>query len=200
MNLKLKFQLSTPINLEIAGNPLRADLPDQIISLVDIKPHFMTKDFKLSISALLEVDDIWKYDGINFSLSNENLKSGNCSLDFNADTALFTIDAIFTLNPKSKYTSLVNNPNTKWAFSGISISTKLSSSLHVLSFGSDLCEVVTGGSIEEFSYEQRWKLPNGEEGGRTNHIRYQLLNTEVIDVDGIGDVSDESDDGVFFEN
>ena len=64
MNLKLKFQLSTPINLDMA---------DQIISLVDIKPHFMTKDFKLKISALLEVDDIWKYDDINFSLSNENL-------------------------------------------------------------------------------------------------------------------------------
>ena len=194
MNLKLNFQLSTPINLDIA---------DQIISLVDIKPHFMTKDFKLSISALLEVDDIWKYDDINFSLSNENLKSGNCSLDFNEDTAVFTIDAVFTLNPKSKYTSLVNNPDTKWAFSGISISTKFSPNtvkFNVLSFGSDLCEVVTGGSIEEFSYEQRWVSANGEEGGRTNHIRYQLLNTEVIDVNGIGDVSDDSDDGVFFEN
>ena len=79
MNLKLNFQISTLINLDMAG---------QIISLVDIKPHFMTKDFKLSISALLEVDDIWKYDDINFSLSNENLKSGNCSLDFNEDTAI----------------------------------------------------------------------------------------------------------------
>ena len=170
MNLKLKFQLSTPINL---------DINDQIISLVDIKPHFMTKDFTLSISALLEVDDIWKYDGINFKLSNKNLKNGNCYLDFNADTAVFTIDAVFIIEPKSKYKSLVNNPDTKWAFSGINISTELSSSLHVLCFDSDLCEVVSGGSIEEFSYEQRWKLPNGEEGGRTNHIRYQLLNTEV---------------------
>jgi hypothetical protein len=170
MNLKLKFQLSTPINLDIA---------DQIISLIDIKPQFMTKDFKLSISALLEVDEIWKYDSIDFSLSNENLKKGNCSLDFNEDTALFTIDAVFIIEPKSKYKSLVNNPDTKWAFSGINISTELSSSLHVLCFDSDLCEVVSGGSIEEFSYEQRWKLPNGEEGGRTNHIRYQLLNTEV---------------------
>jgi hypothetical protein len=191
MNLKLNFQISTPINLDMAG---------QIISLVDIKPHFMTKDFKLSISALLEVDEIWKYDDINFHLSNENLKKGNCSLDFNADTAVFTIDAVFTLKPKSKYTSLVNNPDTKWAFSGISISTELSSSLHALHFDSDLCEVVTGGSIEDFSYEQRWISANGEEGGRTNHIRYQLLNTEVIDVNGIGDVSDDSDDGVFFEN
>ena len=191
MNLKLNFQLSTPINLDMVG---------QIISLVDIKPHFMTKDFKLSISALLEVDEIWKYDSIDFSLSNENLKKGNCSLDFNEDTALFTIDAIFTLKPKSKYTSLVNKPATKWRFSGIDISSELSSSLHALSFGSDLCEVVTGGSIEEFSYEQRWISANGEEGGRTNHIRYQLLNTEVIDVNGIGDVSDDSDDGVFFEN
>ena len=92
------------------------------------------------------------------------------------------------------------NPAIKWAFSGIDISTELPSSLHVLSFGSDLCEVVTGGSIKEFSYEQRWISANGEEGGRTNHIRYQLLNTEIIDVNGIGDVSDDSDDGVFFEN
>ena len=191
MNLKLNFQISTPHNLDIA---------DQIISLIDIKPHFMTKDFKLSISALLEVDEIWKYDSIDFSLSNENLKKGNCSLDFNADTALFTIDAIFTLNPKSKYTSLVNNPATKWSFSGINISSELSSSKRAIFIGDDLCEVVTGGSIEDFSYEQRWISANGEEGGRTNHIRYQILNTEVIDVNGIGDVSDDSDDGVFFEN
>ena len=191
MNLKLNFQLSTPINL---------DMDDQIISLVDIQPHFMTKDFKLSISALLEVDEIWKYDDINFHLSNENLKKGNCSLDFNADNALFTIDAVFTLKPKSKYTSLVNNPATKWSFSGINISSELSPSKRTIFIGSDLCEVVTGGSIEDFSYEQRWISANGEEGGRTNHIRYQLLNTEVIDVNGIGDVSDDSDDGVFFEN
>ena len=191
MNLKLNFQLSTPINLDMVG---------QIISLVDIKPHFMTKDFKLSISALLEVDEIWKYDDINFHLSNENLKKGNCSLDFNTDTALFTIDAIFTLKPKSKYTSLVNNPATKWSFSRINISSELSPSKRTIFIGSDLCEVVTGGSIEDFSYEQRWISANGEEGGRTNHIRYQLLNTEVIDVNGIGDVSDDSDDGVFFEN
>jgi hypothetical protein len=170
MNLKLNFQISTPHNL---------DINDGIISLVDIKPHFMTKDFNIEISALLEVEDMWKYDQINFRLSNENLKNGNCSLDFNADTAVFTIDAVFILKPKSKYTSLVNNPDTKWAFSGISISKQLSSSLHELSLNSDLCEVVSGGSIEEFSYEQRWKLPNGEEGGKTNHIRYQLLNTEV---------------------
>ena len=77
MNLKLNFQISIPHNLDIYGGN---------VSLIDIKPHFMTKDFKLSISALLEVDDIWKYDDINFSLSNENLKSGNCSLDFNEDT------------------------------------------------------------------------------------------------------------------
>ena len=191
MNLKLNFQISTPINLDMAG---------QIISLVDIKPHFMTKDFKLSISALLEVDEIWKYDDINFHLSNENLKKGNWSLDINADNALFTIDAVVTLKPKSKYTSLVNNPATKWSCSGINISSELSPSKRTIFIGSDLCEVVTGGSIEDFSYEQRWISANGEEGGRTNHIRYQLLNTEVIDVNGIGDVSDDSDDGVFFEN
>ena len=171
MNLKLNFQISIPHNLDIYGGN---------ISLIDIKPHFMTQDFYLSISVLAPSENVWKYDQVSFDLSNENLKKGNCSLDFNEDTALFTIDAVFILKPKSKYTSLVNNPDTKWAFSGIRISTELSSSQNVLSFGSNLCEVVTGGSVEEFSYEQRWKSANGEEGGRTNHIRYQLLNTEVI--------------------
>ena len=171
MNLKLNFQLSIPHNLDIYGGN---------ISLIDIKTHFMTQDFYLSISVLAPSENVRKYDQVSFDLSNENLKKGNCSLDFNEDTALFTIDAIFTLKPKSKYTSLVNKPATKWRFSGIDISSELSSSLHALSFGSDLCEVVTGGSIEEFSYEQRWISANGEEGGRTNHIRYQLLNTEVI--------------------
>ena len=168
MNLKLNFQLSTPINLDMVG---------QIISLVDIKPHFMTKDFKLSISALLEVDEIWKYDSIDFSLSNENLKKGNCSLDFNADTALFTIDAVFTLKPKSKYTSLVNNPDTKWAFGGISISKGISSFEHDLSLNCNNvksplynAEVVSGGSIEEFSYERLEKLFQS---------KYHLLTTEV---------------------
>jgi hypothetical protein len=180
MNLKLKFQLSTPINL---------DINDQIISLVDIKPHFMTKDFTLSISALLEVDDIWKYDGINFSLSNENLKSGNCSLDFNADTAVFTIDAVFTLNPKSKFTSLVKNPDTKWAFGGIYISNGISSFGHDISVSPERFDdltapnnfsIIFGGSIKQFSYERRLKLSNGEEKVKTFHPRYHLLNTEVI--------------------
>ena len=170
MNLKLNFQLSIPHNLDIYGGN---------ISLIDIKPHFMTQDFYLSISVLAPSENVWKYDQVSFDLSNQNLKKGNCSLDFNEDTALFTIDAVFIIEPKSKYKSLVNNPDTKWAFSGINISTELSSSLHVLCFDSDLCEVVSGGSIEEFSYEKRWKLPSGEEGGRTYHIRYQLLNTEV---------------------
>lgn len=168
MNLKLNFQISTPINLDMAG---------QIISLVDIKPHFMTKDFKLSISALLEVDEIWKYDDINFHLSNENLKKGNCSLDFNADNALFTIDAVFILKPKSKYTSLVNNPDTKWAFGGIYISMGISSFEHDLSLTCNNvksplynAEVVSGGSIEEFSYERLEKLFQS---------KYHLLNTEV---------------------
>jgi hypothetical protein len=92
------------------------------------------------------------------------------------------------------------NPATKWRFSRINISSELSSSKRAIFIGSDLCEFVAGGSIEDFSYEQRWISANGEEGGRTNHIRYQMLNTEVIDVNGIGDVSDDSDDGVFFEN
>ena len=191
MNLKLNFQISIPHNLDIYGGN---------ISLIDIKPHFMTQDFYLSISVLAPSENVRKYDQVSFDLSNENLKKGNCSLDFNADTALFTIDAIFTLKPKSKYTSLVNNPATKWSFSRINISSELSPSKRTIFIGSDLCEVVTGGSIEDFSYEQRWISANGEEGGRTNHIRYQLLNTEVIDVNGIGDVSDDSDDGVFFEN
>ena len=168
MNLKLNFQISTPINLDMAG---------QIISLVDIKPHFMTKDFKLSISALLEVDEIWKYDSIDFHLSNENLKKGNCSLDFNADTALFTIDAVFILKPKSKYTSLVNNPDTKWAFGGIYISKGISSFEHDLSLTCNNvksplynAEVVSGGSIEEFSYNRLEK---------SFQSKYHLLNTEV---------------------
>jgi len=174
MNIKLNFQISIPHNLDIYGGN---------ISLIDIKRHFMTQDFYLSISVLAPSENVRKYDQVSFDLSNENLKKGNYSLDFNEAIAVFTIDAVFILKPKLKYTSLVNNPDTKWAFSSISISSELTSSLHTLSLDSDLCEVVSGGSIEEFSYEQRWKLPNGEEGGRTNHIRYQLLNTEVIDND-----------------
>jgi hypothetical protein len=168
MNLKLNFQLSIPHNLDIYGGN---------ISLIDIKTHFMTQDFYLSISVLAPSENVWKYDQVSFDLSNENLKKGNCSLDFNEATALFTIDAVFILKPKSKYTSLVNNPDTKWAFGGIYISKGISSFEHDLSLTCNNvksplynAEVVSGGSIEEFSYERLEKLFQS---------KYHLLNTEV---------------------
>jgi len=168
MNLKLNFQISIPHNLDIYGDN---------ISLIDIKSHFMTQDFYLSISVLAPSENVWKYDQVSFDLSNENLKKGNCSLDFNEDNALFTIDAVFILKPKSKYTSLVNNPDTKWAFGGIYISMGISSFEHDLSLTCNNvksplynAEVVSGGSIEEFSYERLEKLFQS---------KYHLLNTEV---------------------
>jgi hypothetical protein len=168
MNLKLNFQISTPINLDMA---------DQIISLVDIKPHFMTKDFKLLISALSETERMHKYDQVSFDLSNDNLKKGNCSLDFNEATAVFTIDAIFIIKPKSKYQSLVKNPDTKWAFGGIYISKNISSFEHDLSLDCNVvksvlynAKVIYGGSIEEFSYERQEKLFQS---------KYHILNAKV---------------------
>ena len=121
MNLKLNFQISIPHNLDIYGDN---------ISLIDIKSHFMTQDFYLSISVLAPSENVRKYDQVSFDLSNENLKKGNYSLDFNEDTAVFTIDAVFILKPKSKYTSLVKNPDTKWAFGGIFITKGISSFEH----------------------------------------------------------------------
>ena len=174
MNIKLNFQISIPHNLDIYGGN---------ISLIDIKRHFMTQDFYLSISVLAPSENVRKYDQVSFDLSNENLKKGNYSLDFNEAIAVFTIDAVFILKPKSKYTSLVKNPDTKWALEGISISKEISSFEHDLSLSCNNAlynaEVVSGGSIEEFSYEKRWKLSNGEEGGKSFHPRYHLLNTEV---------------------
>tara|TARA_X000000950_G_scaffold240726_1_gene293955 strand:+ start:486 stop:995 length:510 start_codon:yes stop_codon:yes gene_type:complete len=168
MNLKLKFQLSTPINLDMA---------DQIISLVDIKPHFMTQEFYLSIDALSPTENVRKYDNVSFDLSNENLKKGDCSLDLNEDVALFTIDAEFNIKPRSNYTSLVKNSETKWAFGGIFISKSISSFEHDLiltcnNVKSPLynAQVVSGGSVEEFSYEKR---------ERTFQSKYHLLNTVV---------------------
>jgi len=70
--MNLKFQLSIPHNLDIYGDN---------ISLIDIKPHFMTQDFYLSISALAPNENIWKYDQVSSFLSNENLKKGNHLLD-----------------------------------------------------------------------------------------------------------------------
>ena len=57
MNLKLNFQISIPHNLNIIGHN---------ISLIDIKPHFMTQDFYLSISAMAPNENIWKYDQVSF--------------------------------------------------------------------------------------------------------------------------------------
>ena len=168
MNLILDFQISIPHNLAIN---------DSNISFIDIKPHFMTQDFYLSISALSPTENVWKYDQVSFDLSNENLKKGNCSLDFSEDAALFTIDAVFIIKPKSKYTSLVKNPETKWAFGEIFISKEISSFKHDLSLTCNNvksplynAEVISGGSIEEFSYEKREKHFQS---------KYHLLNTEV---------------------
>jgi hypothetical protein len=119
-------------------------------------------------------------------LSNENLKKGNCSLDFNEATAVFTIDAVFMLKVKSKFTSLVKNPDTKWAFGGIYISKGISSFGHDISVSPDRFDdltapnnfsIIFGVSIKQFSYERRLKLSNGEEKVKTFHPRYHLLNT-----------------------
>jgi hypothetical protein len=168
MNLKLNFQISTLHNLDVYGDN---------ISLIDIKSHFMTQDFHLSISALSETEKMRKYDQVSFDLSDDNLKKGNCSLDFNEATAVFTIDAIFIIKPKSKYLSLVKNPDTKWAFGGIYISKKISSFEHDLSLDCNVvksvlynAKVIYGGSIEEFSYERQEKLFQS---------KYHILNAKV---------------------
>ena len=168
MNLKFNFQLSIPHNLRVR---------DRNISLIDIKSHFMTQDFHLSISALSETEKMRKYDQVSFDLSDDNLKKGNCSLNFNEATAVFTIDAIFIIKPKSKYLSLVKNPDTKWAFGGIYISKKISSFEHDLSLDCNVvksvlynAKVIYGGSIEEFSYERQEKLFQS---------KYHLLNAKV---------------------
>ena len=168
MNLKLNFQISTLHNLDVYGDN---------ISLIDIKSHFMTQDFHLSISALSETEKMRKYDQVSFDLSDDNLKKGNCSLDFNEATAVFTIDAIFIIKPKSKYLSLVKNPDTKWAFGGIYISKKISSFEHDLSLDCNVvksvlynAKVIYGGGIEEFSYERQEKLFQS---------KYHLLNAKV---------------------
>jgi len=157
--------------------PNNIDINGADISLINIKSHFMSQDFHLSISVLSPSEMVWKYDGVRFDLSNENLKKGNCSLDCNEDVTLLTIDAEFILKPRSKYMSLVKNPETKWAFGGLFISKKISSFEHDLRLKCNntksplyTAQVVSGGSIEEFSYEKREKYFQS---------KYLLLNTEV---------------------
>jgi hypothetical protein len=60
MNLKLNFQLSIPHNLDIYGGN---------ISLIDIKPHFMTQDFYLSISVLAPSENVLELKGYQKSNS-----------------------------------------------------------------------------------------------------------------------------------
>ncbi len=171
MNVKFDFQLSIPHKLRVR---------DRNISLIDMKRHFMSQDFNLSVSALQETERVWKYDRISFDLSNENLNKGDCSVDFNEETALFTIDAVFTFKSKSKFRALVGDPNTKWVFGGIYISKNLSSFEHDISIGPELFDdlitpnnfnIVYGGDIMEFSYVKLEK---------TFSTKYYLLNTEII--------------------
>ena len=171
MNLKFVFQLAIPHNLR---------LRDRNISLIDMKRHFMSQDFNLSVSALQETERVWKYDRISFDLSNENLINGDCSIDFNDETALFTIDAVFTFKSKSKFRALVGDPNTKWVFGGIYISKNLSSFEHDISIGPELFDdmvspnnfnFVYGGKIMEISYVKLEK---------TFCTKYYLLDTEII--------------------
>lgn len=171
MNLKFNFSLSMPHNLRVR---------DRSISLIDMKRHFMSQDFNLSVSALQETERVWKYDRINFDLSNENLFKGDCTVDCNEETALFTVDAVFTFKSKMKFRALVGDPNTKWVFSGIYISKNLYSFEHDISIGPELFDdliapnnfnIVYGGNIMEFSYVKRDK---------TFCTKYYLLDTEII--------------------
>ena len=88
--------LTKKLKCQIQGS----DIIGHNISLIDIKPHFMTQDFHLKIYALSETEIVGRYDNVSLFLSNENLKKGNCSLDFNEATAVFTIDAVFMLKSK----------------------------------------------------------------------------------------------------
>lgn len=171
MNLKFNFQLSLPHNLRVR---------ERNISLIDMKSHFMSQDFNLSVSALQETERVWKYDRISFDLSNKNLNKGDCYVDFNEETALFTIDAVFTFKPKSKFRALIGDPNTKWVFGGIYISNNLSPFEHDISIGPELFDdlispnnfnIERGGKIMEFSYVRLEK---------TFSTKYYLLDTEII--------------------
>ena len=170
--MSVKVKLNSKISLPGAFNT-----DGDIISLSSIKSHFMTNDFYLKIHALNPNEHVWKYDNIGFVLSEETLKKGNCTIDFNEDEALFTIDAEFILTPRSKYISLVKDPITKWAFGGVFISKNISSFQHDISLDGSMkngrlwdAKVVFGGRIEEFSYEKK---------GRPFQEKFFLLNTEV---------------------
>lgn len=58
MNLKFNFQLSIPHNLRVR---------DRNISLIDMKRHFMSQDFNLSVSALLERTEYYAEYGYEIS-------------------------------------------------------------------------------------------------------------------------------------
>ena len=169
MNLKLNFQISIPVLLDKYGGNT---------SWIDIKPHFMTQDFYLSINVLDPTENIWKYNAVSFDLSNENMKNGSYSLDLDEDITLFTVYAEFNLKPRSKYSTLVNNVESKWAFGGIFISKEILSIDHDLSFSGSMengdlwnAELVYGGRLEEFRYMKR---------DRPFHEKYFLLNTHIV--------------------
>lgn len=150
VKIKLKSKISSPIDFEING---------ESYSLKDFKSHFMTDDFCIHISALQPTDNPWKYNGIEFKLSNDLLIEGDYNLDFSQDRAIISIDAEFKLSPKSRFLSIVKNPNTKWAFSGFDISKEISPlNYQILLSGSNehlkASQVLSGGSILNVSYEK----------------------------------------------
>ena len=113
-----------------------------------------------------------KYNRINFSLEPSNIVNGEISLNFENDKAIIKIDAEVNISPKPEYEDMVLNKSAKWCFGDIYINNNLSTFDFDIVHDGENGDIISGGSIEEFSYEHR-RLG-------TVNVKLLLIETEIV--------------------
>ena len=146
VKIKLNSKISIPNGFEI---------DEKEILLSNIKSDFPSDDFFPEIVLLEPNDSKQKYDRINFKLDPSSIVSGKVDLSFDGDKAIIELNGEFKISPKPEYKEQVMNASSKWSFGDIYLNNKISPFDFDIVHDGENGDVISGGSVEEFSYEHR---------------------------------------------
>ena len=160
VKIKLNSKISIPNSFEV---------DEKEILLSNIKSDFPSEDFYPQIVLLEPNDSLQKYGRISFRLDPASIISGQVSLNFDGDKAIIDLNAEFNISPKPHYKEMVLDKSSKWCFGDVYINNKISPFDFDIVQEADDGEIISGGSVEEFSYEHR----------RLGEVKVRLLLIEL---------------------
>tara|TARA_Y100001970_G_C14122907_1_gene797329 strand:+ start:813 stop:1352 length:540 start_codon:yes stop_codon:yes gene_type:complete len=166
-NMAVKLKLNYKISI-----PNKFIVDDKEILLSDIKSDFPNDNFYPQIKLLEPNDEKTKYNSINFRLDPSSLLKGNMTLNFENDKAIVDLNCEIKISPKPQYKDMVLDKSSKWCFGSIYINNSLSPLEFDITHDGENGEILSGGLLEEFSYEHR-RL------GTVNE-RLLLIEVEII--------------------